>query len=68
MSVTTPSGSDVNTDSFFSSWGLQAASTQSSPGAVTKEVTSTPGKMTNSASLWGSFTGSFFENQVTGQG
>uniref|UniRef100_T1IEE1 TMF_TATA_bd domain-containing protein n=1 Tax=Rhodnius prolixus TaxID=13249 RepID=T1IEE1_RHOPR len=54
---------DVNTDSFFSSWGLQAASTQSSPGAVTKEVTSTPGKMTNSASLWGSFTGSFFENQ-----
>ncbi|XP_073968898.1 TATA element modulatory factor-like isoform X2 [Rhodnius prolixus] len=43
------------------------ASTQSSPGAVTKEVTSTPGKMTNSASLWGSFTGSFFENQVTGQ-
>lgn len=42
-------------------------STQSSPGAVTKEVTSTTGKMTNSASLWGSFTGSFFENQVTGQ-
>ncbi|KAF6203418.1 hypothetical protein GE061_003837 [Apolygus lucorum] len=59
-SVTSPSNSsDV---SFFSTWGVEGSSTssQSSPGALPKEPAS---KMTNSASLWGSFTGSFFENQ-----
>uniref|UniRef100_A0A0A9YHY5 TATA element modulatory factor n=1 Tax=Lygus hesperus TaxID=30085 RepID=A0A0A9YHY5_LYGHE len=59
-SVTSPSNSsDV---SFFSAWGVEGTSTssQSSPGALPKEPTN---KMTNSASLWGSFTGSFFENQ-----
>ncbi|KAK9502836.1 hypothetical protein O3M35_011532 [Rhynocoris fuscipes] len=59
-----PSG-DINSDSFFSAWGLQATSTQSSPGTVSKEITSPQGKMTNSQSLWGSFSGSFFENQST---
>nr|XP_024215970.1 TATA element modulatory factor isoform X2 [Halyomorpha halys] len=45
---------DINTDSFFSAWDLQ-----SSPASLVKKAT----KMTNSASAWGSFTGSFFENQ-----
>lgn len=46
--------SDINTDSFFSAWDLQ-----NSPASLVKKAS----KMTNSASAWGSFTGSFFENQ-----
>lgn len=52
-------GRDINTDSFFSAWDLQ-----SSPASIVKKAT----KMTNSASTWGSFTGSFFENQAKIEG
>ncbi|XP_014257467.1 TATA element modulatory factor-like isoform X3 [Cimex lectularius] len=62
------SSSDVNTDSFFSAWGLQSGSSQSTPGAITKEVVSPSVKMPNSTSLWGSFTGSFFDNQSKPEG
>ncbi|XP_014257466.1 TATA element modulatory factor-like isoform X2 [Cimex lectularius] len=49
-------------------WGLQSGSSQSTPGAITKEVVSPSVKMPNSTSLWGSFTGSFFDNQSKPEG
>ncbi|KAL1129098.1 hypothetical protein AAG570_013629 [Ranatra chinensis] len=50
---------DANSESFFSTWGLSSAQ----GGAEERGE-----RMTTSASLWGSFTGSFFENPKTDDG
>lgn len=54
---------DPNSEDFFASWGVEAnLVSDSSSTVVTKSPTRTTNKVNAvSASLWGSFTGSFFE-------
>lgn len=53
---------DIN-DDFFGTWGLTQTSSVKSEDVSNNDVTGPPGKSNVSASLWGSFTGSFFETQ-----
>lgn len=59
----TPTNTPVDTnDDFFGTWGLTEPSSIRNEEAK-KDVSDLPTKSNLSASLWGSFTGSFFETQ-----
>lgn len=56
---------DTNTDDFFGSWGITESGHVNNPKPDTSEqvVTKSPVKSSKmTTSLWGSFTGSFFEH------
>ncbi|KAK7866995.1 hypothetical protein R5R35_006861 [Gryllus longicercus] len=73
----TPTNTDAEADSFFASWGLKSSGGKDTPGStkdspmspipVTDSCKGSPksNKLTMSSSLWGSFTGSFFDNPRT---
>lgn len=57
-------------DNFFSEWGVDKTETMSKTtvsAPVTPPATMTK-KLPTSSSLWGSFTGSFFENPIAQEG
>nr|CAD7596394.1 unnamed protein product [Timema genevievae] len=73
----TPVSPEDDPESFFSSWGLKQGGNKSEPritkswpevNDLSQQDTSSGNKLTMTASLWGSFTGSFFENPQTGPG
>nr|CAD7197345.1 unnamed protein product [Timema douglasi] len=73
----TPVSPEEDPESFFSSWGLKQGGNKSEPritkswpevNDLSQQDTSSGNKLTMTASLWGSFTGSFFENPQTGPG
>nr|CAD7393365.1 unnamed protein product [Timema cristinae] len=73
----TPISPEEDPESFFSSWGLKQGGNKSEPritkswpevNDLSQQDTSSGNKLTMTASLWGSFTGSFFENPQTGPG
>lgn len=59
-----PSNTPIDSDDFFNSWAVSTKSDHLVSGEPIKEViTKSPGKSSQkmTGSLWGSFTGSFFE-------
>lgn len=62
--TSTPSNTPVDTnDDFFGTWGLTQTSGTQNEGSSKGDITGVPEKSNLSTSLWGSFTGSFFEAQ-----